>query len=286
MTTLEAAILAVVEGITEFLPISSTGHLILANAMLGIDPENKFAKLFIINIQFGAILSVLFLYWKRFFQVINFYYKLFVAFIPAAVFGFLLNDYIDSLLESVTTVAISMVLGGIVLVLADKIFAKNIADAKEDTDYEKVDEINELGIETHEERLKKFPINYKQSLIIGFFQVVAMIPGVSRAAATTLGGLQQGLNMKRAAEFSFFLAVPTIAAAAGYKLLKSYHFIKGSDMGLLLLGNLIAFVVAIFAIRFFIGLITRYGLKFFGWYRIIVGSVILILLLMGKSLHL
>lgn len=285
MTTLEAAILAVVEGITEFLPISSTGHLILTNAMLGIDPENKFAKLFIINIQFGAILSVLFLYWKRFFQVINFYYKLFVAFIPAAVFGFLLNDYIDSLLESVTTVAISMVLGGIVLVLADKIFAKNIADAKDDADYEKVNEINELGIETHEERLKKFPINYKQSLIIGFFQVVAMIPGVSRAAATTLGGLQQGLNMKRAAEFSFFLAVPTIAAAAGYKLFKSYHFIKGTDMGLLLLGNLIAFVVAIFAIRFFIGLITRYGLKFFGWYRIIVGSVILILLLMGKSLH-
>lgn len=286
MTTLEAAILAVVEGLTEFLPISSTGHLILANALLGIDPANKFSKLFIINIQFGAILAVLFLYWRRFIQAVNFYYKLFVAFMPAAVFGFLLNDYIDSLLESVTTVGISMVLGGIVLVLADKIFNKNIEDAKGDSDYEKVNLINELGIETFEERLKKFPIGYKQSLIIGFFQVVAMIPGVSRAAATTLGGLQQGLNMKRAAEFSFFLAVPTISAAAGYKLIKSYHFIKGADMDLLLMGNFIAFVVAIFAIRFFIGLITRYGLKFFGWYRIIVGSVILLLLLMGKSLHL
>ncbi|MBX2903454.1 MAG: undecaprenyl-diphosphate phosphatase [Chitinophagales bacterium] len=286
MTTLEAAILAIVEGITEFLPISSTGHLILANSILGIDPENNFAKLYIINIQFGAILSVLFLYWKRFLQAINFYYKLLVAFIPAAVFGLLLNDYIDSLLESVTTVAVSMVLGGIVLVLADKYFSKNIADAATDEDLEKVNEINELGIETTEMKLKKFPLNYKQSFIIGLFQVIAMIPGVSRSAATTLGALQQGLNMKRAAEFSFFLAVPTIAAAAGYKLLKNFQYIKGSDMNLLLIGNLIAFVVAIFAIRFFIGLITRYGLKFFGWYRIIVGSIILILLLMGKTLHL
>lgn len=285
MTTFEAVVLAVVEGLTEFLPISSTGHLILANSILGIDPQSEFAKLYIINIQFGAILSILFLYWKRFLQSISFYYKLFLGFIPAAVFGLLLNDYIDSLLESVTTVAISMVLGGIVLVLLDKFFETSITESNTDNDLEHVHVIDKLGIETKEIRLKAFPINYKQSFIIGLFQVIAMIPGVSRSAATILGGLQQGLNMKRAAEFSFFLAVPTITAAAGYKLLKGFNHIKGSDMQMLLLGNAISFIVAIFAIRFFINLITRYGLKFFGWYRIIVGAAILILLLMGKSLH-
>jgi undecaprenyl-diphosphatase len=286
MTTFEAIVLAVVEGITEFLPISSTGHLILTNAILGLDPENNFAKLYIVNIQFGAIVSVLVLYWKRFIQSIKFYYKLFVAFLPAAMVGFLLNDYIDNLLESVTTVALSMVIGGVVLVLSDKFFTKNIYDAQKDTDYEKVTETNELGIELHNKKIKHFPITYQQAFIVGCYQILSLIPGVSRAAATTLGGLQQGLNMKRAAEFSFFLAVPTIAAAAGYKLIRTYSSIKGSDMGLLLMGNFIAFLVAIIAIRFFIGLITRYGLKFFGWYRIIVGTSILVLLLMGKSLHL
>lgn len=286
MTYFEAILLAIVEGLTEFLPISSTGHLILANSFLGINPESHFAKLYIINIQFGAILSVLFLYWKRFFQAINFYYKLFVAFIPAAVFGFLLNDYIDSLLESVTTVAVSLVLGGIVLVFTDEIFAKTLAQKRDDTDFEKVNTVDEFGIEHKQKQLKEFPIDYKQSFIIGFFQVLAMIPGVSRSAATIIGGLQQKLSMKRAAEFSFFLGVPTIAAAAGYKLLKEFRFIKGSDIDLLLIGNLVSFIVGIFAIRFFIGLITRYGLKFFGWYRIIIGSVILILLLMGKTIHL
>ncbi len=285
MTTTEAVILAVVEGLTEFLPISSTGHLILTNAVLGVE-QNTFTKVYIINIQFGAILSVLFLYWKRFLQSVNFYYKLFIAFLPAAVFGLLLNDYIDALLESVFTVAVSMVVGGIVLVLSDRIFKMNLEAAKEDKDHQRVTEINEFGVEIEVNALKPFPINYKQSLMVGLFQTISMIPGVSRAAATTIGGLQQGLNMKRAAEFSFFLAVPTITAAAGYKLMKSFQFIRGADMGYLLMGNLIAFVVAIFAIRFFIDLITRHGLKFFGWYRIIVGVIILILLFTGHSIEL
>ncbi|MDW8273491.1 MAG: undecaprenyl-diphosphate phosphatase [Chitinophagales bacterium] len=285
MNTLQAIILAIVEGFTEFLPISSTGHLIIANAILGIDPANKFSKLYIVNIQFGAILSVLFLYWRRFLQSVNFYYKLFIAFLPAAVFGFLLNDFIDKLLESVTTVAISMITGGIVLVWVDKFFKKNILDSLRDKDYEEVTEINELGIEVKTKRLKKFPITYRQAFIIGMYQVISMIPGVSRAAITTLGGLIEGLNMKRAAEFSFFLAVPTIAAAAGFKLYKSFQSIRGSDMDLLIMGNIIAFVVAIIAIRFFIGIISRYGLKIFGWYRIVVGTAILLMLLSGKSLH-
>lgn len=285
MTTAEAVILAVVEGLTEFLPISSTGHLILTNAILNVE-QTSFTKVYIINIQFGAILSVLFLYWKRFLQSVNFYYKLLVAFMPAAILGLLLNDYIDAMLESVMTVAISMVVGGVVLVFSDKLFTAQLAEVEDDKDLIKVNEINEFGIEVEKNVLKPFPITYKQSLIVGIFQTIAMIPGVSRAAATTFGALQQGLNMKRSAEFSFFLAVPTIAAAAGYKLLKSFDAIKGSDMSYLLLGNLVAFLVGIFAIRFFISLITKYGLKFFGWYRIILGLIILALLLTGHSLQL
>jgi len=284
MTTFEAVVLAIVEGLTEFLPVSSTGHLILTNALLNVEPSN-FTKIYIINIQFGAILSVLVLYWKRFLQSVNFYYKLLVAFLPAAVFGLLLNDYIDALLESEMTVAISMVVGGVILVASDVLFKKQLADATNDRDTMRINVVNEFGIEEHKEVLKPFPITYKQSLIIGFYQTISMIPGVSRAAATTVGGLQQGLNMKRAAEFSFFLAVPTISAAAGYKLLKGFQYIKGTDMGFLIMGNIIAFIVAIFAIRFFITLITKYGLKFFGWYRIIVGLVIIILLLTGHSLQ-
>jgi undecaprenyl-diphosphatase len=284
MTTFEAVVLAIVEGLTEFLPISSTGHLILTNALLNIEPSN-FTKVYIINIQFGAILSVLVLYWRRFLQSVNFYYKLLVAFLPAAVFGLLLNDYIDALLESEMTVAISMVVGGVILVASDFLFKKQLDAAATDKDTMRVNTINEFGVEVHKEVLKPFPINYKQSLIVGIFQTISMIPGISRSAATTLGGLQQGLNMKRAAEFSFFLAVPTISAAAGYKLLKGFQFIKGTDMGFLIMGNLIAFVVAIFAIRFFITLITKYGLKFFGWYRIIVGLIIIFLLLTGHSLQ-
>ena len=184
------------------------------------------------------------------------------------------------------TVAISMVIGGVVLVASDVLFKKQLQEPLTVADLMKVTVVNEFGIEIDKKVLKPFPITYKQSLIVGIFQTISMIPGVSRSAATTFGGLQQGLNMKRAAEFSFFLAVPTISAAAGYKLLKGFQYIKGTDMGFLIMGNVIAFVVAIFAIRFFITLITKYGLKFFGWYRIIVGLVIIILLLTGHSLQL
>lgn len=285
MTTAEAIILAVVEGLTEFLPVSSTGHLILTQAALKLE-NTTFAKVFLINIQFGAILSVVFLYWRRFFQSFDFYFKLFVAFIPAAVLGFLLNDFIDSLLESVTTVAISLVVGGVVLIFVDSIFKQQIDDAASDiVDDVAVKKVNKLGIEEKRLEPKQLPLSYMQAFIIGCFQCIAMIPGVSRSAATIVGGLTQKLNMKRAAEFSFFLAVPTIFAAAAYKLLKSFGDIKGSDISLLLIGNAVSFIVGMIAIKFFIGLITRYGLRFFGYYRILLGLAILALAAMGHKLE-
>ena len=285
MTTAEAIILAVVEGLTEFLPVSSTGHLILTQAAMKLE-GTAFAKVFLINIQFGAILSVVLLYWRRFFQSFDFYFKLFVAFIPAAILGFLLNDFIDSLLESVITVAISLVVGGVVLIFVDRIFKQQIEEAANDTvDEVSVKSINELGLEERNLHAKDLELNYIQAFIIGCFQCIAMIPGVSRSASTIVGGLTQKLNMKRAAEFSFFLAVPTIFAAAAYKLLKGFGDIKGSDISLLLIGNVVSFIVGMIAIKFFIGLITRYGLKFFGYYRIILGLAILALAAMGHKLE-
>lgn len=285
MTTAEAIILAVVEGLTEFLPVSSTGHLILTQAALKLQ-GTAFTKVFLINIQFGAILSVVFLYWRRFFQSFDFYFKLLVAFIPAAVLGLLLNDLIDELLESVTTVAISLVVGGVVLIFVDRIFKQQIADAASDV----IDDVavrvrNESGIEERRYEPKSLTVSYLQAFIIGCFQCLAMIPGVSRSASTIIGGLTQKLNMKRAAEFSFFLAVPTIFAASAYKLLKGFDDIKGSDINFLLIGNVVSFIVGMIAIKFFIGLITRYGLKFFGYYRIILGLAILGLAAMGHKLE-
>lgn len=284
MTTAEAVILAIVEGLTEFLPVSSTGHLILTEALLHVQ-STIFSKVFIINIQFGAILSVIVLYWRRFFQSFDFYFKLLVAFIPAAVLGLLLNDYIDSLLSSVLTVAISLVVGGFALILTDVIFKKQIADSANDPDEIEVREINEFGMEEKKMELKKLEVSYLQAFIIGCWQCLAMVPGVSRSASAIIGGLTQKLNMKRAAEFSFFLAVPTISAAAAYKLLKSFSYIKGSDVSMLLLGNVVSFIVGVIAIKFFIGLITRYGLKFFGYYRIILGVIILVLWALGYHLE-
>jgi len=284
MTTAEAVILAIVEGLTEFLPVSSTGHLILTEAFLHVQ-STIFSKVFIINIQFGAILSVIVLYWRRFFQSFDFYFKLLVAFIPAAVLGLLLNDYIDSLLSSVLTVAISLVVGGFALILTDVIFKKQIADSANDPDEVEVREFNEFGMEEKKMVLKKLEISYLQAFIIGCWQCLAMVPGVSRSASAIIGGLTQKLNMKRAAEFSFFLAVPTISAAAAYKLLKSFSYIKGSDISMLLLGNVVSFIVGVIAIKFFIGLITRYGLKFFGYYRIILGVIILVLWALGYHLE-
>lgn len=255
MSIWQAIILAIVEGITEFLPISSTGHMIIASSFMGIS-HLEFTKMFTVNIQFGAILSVLVLYWKRFFQTTDFYFKLLVAFLPAAVIGFLLNDFIDALLENVWVVAISLLLGGIVLIFIDRI--------------------------ANDTREKE--ISYGTALKIGFFQCIAMIPGVSRSASTIIGGMLQGLSRKQAAEFSFFLAVPTMAAAGGYKLLKTYDTIQSEDIQTLLIGNLVAFIVAMLAIKFFISFLTKYGFKVFGYYRIILGLILLGLLASGYQL--
>lgn len=261
MTWFEAFIVAVIEGLTEFLPVSSTGHMILTQAFMGIE-STEFVKLFTITIQFGAIISVLVLYWKRFLQTVSFYTKLLIAFIPAAIIGLLAGDLIDDLLESPLVVAISLLLGGVVLLFVDTIFKTEDSEKKVDN---------------------------KSALVIGLFQCIAMIPGVSRSAATIIGGMSQNLSRKTAAEFSFFLAVPTMAAASGYKILKLVLKEGGveiitSQIGILLFGNLIAFIVAMLAIKFFIAFLSRYGFKLFGWYRIIAGSIILILLALGYDL--
>ena len=256
MSWLEAFILAVVEGLTEFLPVSSTGHMILTEGIMGMK-SNDFVQAFIINIQFGAILSVVVLYWKRFFQSLKFYYKLFVAFLPAAVFGLLLNDYIEAALESVYVVAVMLVIGGVILVFVDRWF-KNPSENQE--------------------------ITYPKALKIGMFQVLAMIPGVSRSAATIIGGMTQKLTRKTAAEFSFFLAVPTMFAAAGYKLLKNYEAINTDNISILIFGNVVAFIVALFAIKSFINYLTKHGFAVFGYYRIVIGMLILILYAFGVDL--
>ncbi len=257
MSWLHAFIIAIVEGITEFLPISSTGHMIITEKILGLQ-SNEFVNLFIVNIQLGAILSVVVLYRKRFFKSLKFYYILFIAFLPAAFFGLLLGDYIDILLESVITVAVSLIIGGIFLLFTDKLFAKT-------------DKNQEIG--------------YKKGFIIGLFQVLAMIPGVSRSAATIVGGMSQKLTRKTAAEFSFFLAVPTMFAATLYKLYKNSAALNSDNIDILLFGNIIAFIVAMFSIKFFINFLTKYGFKLFGYYRIVVGAIILILLASGVSLE-
>lgn len=257
MDLINAIILAIVEGITEFLPISSTGHMIIVSSMLGIS-QSEFTKIFEVSIQFGAILSVVVLYWKRFFQSFDFYYKLLVAFLPAAIIGFLFNDTIDRLLESPLVVAISLVIGGVILLFVDKWFNKP---------------------ETEKE------VDFTLALKIGFFQAIAMIPGVSRSAATIIGGMSQKLTREKAAEFSFFLAVPTMFAASAYKLLKGYKTIHAEDVSILVVGNIVAFIVALLAIKFFISVLTKYGFKYFGYYRIAVGIVILLLLGFGIKLE-
>jgi undecaprenyl-diphosphatase len=258
MSTLETIVIAIVQGLTEFLPVSSTGHMIITQSIMGIE-STDFTKLFIVNIQLGTILSVVVLYWKHFFQSVNFYLKLIVAFIPAGIAGILLGDYIDALLESVEVVAISLLVGGIIFLFIDRLMRNPVSDEK--------------------------PIPYKSAFIIGVFQCIAMIPGVSRSAATVIGGLTQKLSRKRAAEFSFFLAVPTMFAATVYKLYKNYDTITSDDISTLLIGNAVAFVVAMFAIKLFIGILTRYGFRIFGWYRIALGLVLLILLLSGYNLQ-
>ena len=281
MDIFQSIVIAIVEGLTEFLPISSTGHMIIAENMLGVDTSDPFVNAYTVIIQFGAILSVVCLYWKRFFvlkpveqgstgmkallQKYDFYWKLLVAFFPAAVIVLLLDDVIESLLGNVWVVA-SMLLGvGVLLLFVDKWF-NNKQDA---------------------------PLNEKRAFTIGLYQCLAMIPGTSRSFATIAGGMQQGLTRKTAAEFSFFLAVPTMAAASGYSVLKM--FIKpefaaareamASNIMVLVVGCVVAFIVALIAIKFFIAFLTKYGFKAFGWYRIVVGGIILLMLMSGTSLQ-
>jgi undecaprenyl-diphosphatase len=257
MNFFEAIIIAIVEGITEYLPVSSTGHMIIASSLLGIE-KDEFTKLFEVAIQLGAILAVVVLYWRKFFDFSRwqFYIKLIVAVIPALVLGKLFADKIDKLLESPTTVAVSLLLGGIVLLFIDNIFTVH-------------------RIEKEEE------IGYRRAFIIGIWQCLAMIPGVSRSASSIIGGMQQKLTRKLAAEFSFYLAVPTMCAATGYKLYKGYKTFTAEHIQLLLIGNVVAFLVAIVAIKFFIGFLQKHGFKLFGWYRIIAGIILLVLIWQG-----
>ncbi len=291
LSLFQTIIIAIVEGLTEFLPVSSTGHMIITQHLLGV-PSSDFVKAFTVIIQFGAILSVVVLYWKRFFKlnkckifdtnIVNnnrsarwieygkrflykydFYWKLLIAFIPAAFFGLLFSDKIDEMLESVTVVAVMLVIGGIVMLFVDKWFAKSSSNQE---------------------------MTPKKAFCIGLFQCIAMIPGVSRSMATIVGGMAQKMTRKNAAEFSFFLAVPTMFAATAYKLLK----LVTSENGLqilqdniipLIVGNVVAFIVALLAIKFFISFVTKYGFKAFGYYRIIVGGIIIIFMLLGYNLE-
>lgn len=255
MNTLQAIILAIIEGLTEFLPVSSTGHMIIASSFFGI-AQDDFTKLFTIVIQLGTILSVVVLYFKRFFQSVDFYFKLFVAFIPAVVLGLLLSDFIDSLLENPITVAVSLVLGGVLLLKVDDWFGNT---PKEEVPSE---------------------INYPTAFKIGLFQCLAMIPGVSRSGASIVGGMTQKLSRTTAAEFSFFLAIPTMLGAT---VKKSYDFYKAGfvltddQVNLLIIGNVVGFIVAMIAIKSFIGYLSKHGFKMFGYYRIIAGIAVLLI---------
>ena len=249
MTEIQAIILAIIEGITEFLPVSSTGHMIVASSLMGI-AHDDFTKLFTIVIQLGTILSVVVLYWRRFLQSWDFYKKLFVAFLPAVVLGLLLNKIIDRLLENPIVVAVMLVLGGIVFLKVDEWFKDN----------------------------KETEITYPKALKIGFYQTLAMIPGVSRSGATIIGGMMQKLDRKTATEFSFFLAVPTMLGATVKKLWDYYQEgfeLNDYQLKLLIIGNVVGFIVALFAIKAFINYITKKGFKIFGYYRIFIGLAIL-----------
>jgi undecaprenyl-diphosphatase len=260
MNLLETIILAVIEGVTEYLPVSSTGHMIIASSFMRIATDD-FTKLFTIVIQLGAILSVVVLYWKRFFQSFDFYFKLLVAFIPAVVLGLLLNDVIDNLLESPITVAISLIIGGFILLKVDDWFKAN-------------EEFDKENPTAHTE------ISYMTALKIGFFQCLAMIPGTSRSGASIVGGMTQKVNRKTAAEFSFFLAVPTMLGATAkksYDYYKAGFELSSDQINYLIIGNIVAFLVALIAIKSFIDYLSKKGFKMFGYYRIILGAALLVI---------
>ena len=280
LSLFQTIVIAIVEGLTEFLPVSSTGHMIITQHILGVE-STDFVKAFTFIIQFGAILSVVCLYWKNFFHLnhtpmpenctpvkrflhkYDFYWKLLVAFIPAAVLGLLFSDMIDAMLESVTVVAVMLIAGGIFILFCDKIFGNGS---------------------------EKTVLTEKRAFFIGLFQCISMIPGVSRSMATIVGGMAQKLTRKKAAEFSFFLAVPTMFAATVYKMAKLFMDggteIISTNLTTLIVGNVVAFIVALLAIKFFISFVTKYGFVAFGWYRIIVGSIILIMSFLGYNLEL
>lgn len=246
MTTLHVFILSLIEGLTEFLPVSSTGHLIIASAFLNIEP-NDFTKAFDVIIQFGAIFAVIFLYYDRLKWDFKFYKKVFIAFLPAAIIGFLFKKKIDLLLESTTVVAWALIIGGVILLFVDALFKKNL----------------------------KTDVDEKQSVVIGLAQCLALIPGASRSAATIIGAQLVGLTREKAAEFSFILAIPTLTAATLYKLWKIRDILDASQSFNLILGIILSFVFALLAIRFFITILNKYGLKYFGIYRILLGCVVL-----------
>lgn len=260
MNLIDAIILAIIEGLTEYLPVSSTGHMIIASSFMGIATDD-FTKLFTIVIQLGAILAVVALYWKRFFQSLDFYFKLLVALLPAVILGLLLSDIIDDLLESPVTVAISLIIGGFILLKVDEWFKSN----------EVYDEANP---DAHTK------ISYATALKIGFFQCLAMIPGTSRSGASIVGGMTQKLNRKTAAEFSFFLAVPTMFGATAkktYDYFKAGFELSNDQVNYLIIGNIIAFIVAFIAIKSFIEYLSKHGFKLFGYYRIVLGVALLVI---------
>lgn len=276
MDYLQTIIIAIVEGLTEFLPVSSTGHMIIAQGLLGVE-STPFVKAFTVIIQFGAILSVVCLYWRKFFYpetmqtkgytwwqaIWRFYLRLIVGVLPAVVLGLSFNDFIESNLGNVTLVAVMLIVGGVFMLFCDRLFNK--------------------GSEAT-------PLTLRRALVIGFVQCISMIPGVSRSMATIVGGMSQRLTRKAAAEFSFFLAVPTMFGATcleTYKLIahgEGNILLEGNNLTLLLLGSIVAYVVAIAAIKFFISYVTRYGFKAFGWYRIVAGALILLLMACGVDL--
>ena len=279
MDIFQSVVIAIVEGLTEFLPVSSTGHMIITQEILGVE-STTFVKAFTFIIQFGAILSVVCLYWKRFFRLkevpegkkgfeaflarYDFYWKLFLGFLPAAALGLLLSDFIDAMLENVAVVAVMLVLGGVLMLFVDKWFAKN--------------------------EKRSAAMTERRSIMIGLYQCISMVPGVSRSMATIVGGMQQGLSRKDAAEFSFFLAVPTMFGASVYKmwsLMSEPDSMQqlSDNWVVLVVGMVVAFIVAMAAIKLFISYVTKYGFKAFGWYRILVGGAIIVMLLSGISLE-
>ncbi|MBG8555369.1 MULTISPECIES: undecaprenyl-diphosphate phosphatase [Hymenobacter] len=260
MSYWHALLLAIIEGLTEFLPVSSTGHMIIVANLLGIG-QLTFTDTYITSIQLGAILSVVVLYWRRFVQSFDFYLKLAVAFVPFGILGFLLKDVIESLLKNVAVVAWALLVGGVVLVFIDKVFS---GPRKEVT-----------------------TPNFRQALKIGLFQCLALVPGVSRSAATIVGGLAQGFDRRSAADFSFLLAVPTMFVITAYQLYKTYKIAPpgAEDLKLLLFGNVVAFIVALLAVKTFVDFVSRFGFRAFGLYRIVVGVVILVMMALGIDLH-